>query len=71
MPHLLSRYEPGGRRFEFLSGRAIFFKEFAPPKEALIKSIRGEPVEPRADKSPAIYGISRSPFDELRAERET
>jgi hypothetical protein len=29
-------------------------------KEALIKSVRGEPVEPRTDNSSAIYGISRS-----------
>ena len=32
-------------------------------KEGLIKSVRGEPVEPRMDESPAIYEISRSPFD--------
>jgi len=36
-------------------------------KEALIKSVRGEPAEPRTDESPAIYDISRSPFDKLRA----
>ena len=36
-------------------------------KEALIKSERGEPAEPRTDESPAIYDISRSPFDKLRA----
>ena len=36
-------------------------------KEGLIKSVRGEPAEPRTDESPAIYDISRSPFDKLRA----
>jgi len=36
-------------------------------KEALIKSVPGEPAEPRTDESRAIYGISRSPFDKLRA----
>ena len=36
-------------------------------KEALIKSVRGEPAGPRTDESPAIYDISRSPFDKLRA----
>ena len=37
------------------------------PKEPLIKSVRGELVEPRTDDSLAIYGVSRSPFDKLRA----
>jgi broad specificity phosphatase PhoE len=36
-------------------------------KEALIKSVRGELVEPRTDDSPDIAGIARSPFDKLRA----
>jgi hypothetical protein len=36
-------------------------------REALIKSVRGEPVEPRTDESPVIYSIPRSPFDKLRA----
>jgi hypothetical protein len=30
-------------------------------------SVRGELVEPRTDESLPIYGISRSPFDKLRA----
>jgi hypothetical protein len=34
---------------------------------SLIKSVRGEPVEPRTDESLPIYCISRSPFDKLRA----
>jgi len=36
-------------------------------KEALIKSVRGELVEPRTIRSLSISGSCRSPFDKLRA----
>jgi len=50
------------KRFCFLGDLGI-----VTVKKALIKAVRGELVEPRTHKSPAIYVVSRSPFDELRA----
>ena len=36
-------------------------------REALIKSVHGEPAKPRTDELPLILRISRSPFDKLSA----